>query len=132
MFKKCDVSVLSYPKRCPANIDSYLKERNLKNSLLQNRIFRRNSTGERDCFPFLFVALFDGVGFALSLLSECESESDRNRLSAFCTSALLYSFVFILCQFCVCECSFVCVGGGVGHLKFIYHIKEIISLVLPW
>lgn len=57
-------------------------------------------------------------------MRERATETDSFAPQLFCIH-----FVPILC---VCSFVCVCVGGGVGHLKFIYHIKEIISLVLPW
>lgn len=77
-----------------------------------------------------FPACFDGSGFVLSFLSEREgvhsADSPALRVSSLSLSFVCVCFVFLLCQF---SCAYVW-WWCVGHLKFIYHIKEILSLVL--
>lgn len=126
-LKRCDVSELSYPKNCRP----FEREKLDKISLRQNFVFKRNSTRES-----FFYSSFPPSSMTLASLSEVAlNERERpNQTLPLCASALCcFHFCANFLYVCVCSC-FVCVlcCWWFGHLKFIYHIKEIISLVLPW
>lgn len=113
--------------------DSPLNEKNLEKSL-SDRISFLNATLRERVF---FNSSFPLSSIAIASLSHCSQRERATKTDSLALriSSLLFSlFYFVpILYVCVCSC-FVCVlcCWWFGHLKFIYHIKEIISLVLPW